>query len=135
MSRDNRIAVDCSNCGQVYQVMPPQADLRAQCRRCGTVFVIPATAAARPGGGRPVRRPSEEGRAADALAVLPLVAAGGGVLGMRSLRVEDQQAAPSEAMPRSRVARLSKPRGEQRFASLSPRRDAAPAAALDLRFA
>lgn len=68
MSSPQPIAVDCHGCGQVYHVLPPAEDLRAKCRRCGHEFVISAAASApREKRGRPSReRHASEPRLAGA---------------------------------------------------------------------
>lgn len=57
MSSAELIEVRCSGCGQAYQLPPPSADQRAQCRRCGEQFTI-----ARSVVGRRVAPPASERR-------------------------------------------------------------------------
>jgi S1-C subfamily serine protease len=138
------ISVRCRRCGQVYQVPPPEEDQRAKCRPCGHEFVIPASprqrakmqreasawrhaTADRVAAARMAADVSTQHRvhghqqrrfyAAAVFALVPVLLAAIAFASFLTPATTDFGAV--EQMHRGRVAKLSAPRSEFEFASVT----------------
>jgi S1-C subfamily serine protease len=147
MGATKLVAVRCGGCGQVYWVSPPAEDQRAKCRPCGHEFVIPSSTAERAKlneDARSGRYPSAEKIAAAqmtaqtmlrppfrpwrlqdwnkrrvavavAFGLIPVLAA----LSYSTFSSPAADRAAAQKLRRGRVAKLSAPRSEFEFASVT----------------
>ena len=140
MRTSELIRFRCSGCQQLYHVAPTLANERAKCRRCGQVFEIPASSAEALNGRKPGQALTDRLTAfhiAGASETPPrrsfwsaIVALGGcatlvsAILVGTAIVQTDSPPVVRENLQRGRVARLSPPRNEFDFDSVTELIDA-----------